>query len=165
MRLTIRDGLATAFMAAAAAVYLLWVTGAAMTGWSVRLTAAVVFALGWAACVTDQKQMALVYGASKGPRAPAAYVVLVSAIGALALVSGVLALVTGSAALLATLVAWMAGLWLIATARHTLTTGGGAFPGGRRRPREHAAACSGRAARNAGLPPARRPPGLPAQRA
>ena len=64
MRLTVRDGLATVFVAAAAAVYLLWVTGAAMTGWSVRVAAAVVFGLGWAACVTDQKQMAVVYGAA-----------------------------------------------------------------------------------------------------
>jgi hypothetical protein len=124
MRLTIRDGLATVFVAAAAAVYVSWVTGAALTGWSVRVTAAVVFALGWAACVTDQKQLAVVYGATReGPRPPAAYVVLVSAVGALALVTGVIALVTGSAALLATLAASMAGLWLIATARHSVTPG------------------------------------------
>ncbi len=47
MRLTIRDGLATVFVASAAAVYVPWVTGAALAGWSVRVTAAVVFALGW----------------------------------------------------------------------------------------------------------------------
>jgi hypothetical protein len=124
MRLTIRDGLATVFVAAAAAVYVPWVTGAALTGWSVRVTAAVVFALGWAACMTDQKQMAVVYGATReGRRPPAAYAVLVSAIGALALVAGVLALVTGSAALLATLAASMAGLWLIATVRHAVASG------------------------------------------
>jgi hypothetical protein len=52
-------------------------------------------------------------------------VVLVSAIGALALVTGVIALVAGSAAMLATLAASMAGLWVIATARHTLTSGSG----------------------------------------
>src|ERR1035441_3872429 len=40
MRLTVRDGLATVFVAAALAVYLLWVSGAAMTGWSVRVAAA-----------------------------------------------------------------------------------------------------------------------------
>jgi hypothetical protein len=124
MRLTIRDGLATLFVAAAAAVYVPWLTGAAFTGWSVRVTAAVVFALGWAACMTDQKQLAVVYRvSSEGSRPPAAYAVLVSAIGAVALVTGVIALVTGSAALLATLAASMAGLWLIATARHTLTPG------------------------------------------
>ena len=31
MRLTVRDGLATVFVAAAAAVYLLWVTGVPVT--------------------------------------------------------------------------------------------------------------------------------------
>jgi hypothetical protein len=64
MRLTIRDGVATLLVATATVVYILWVTGAAMAGWSARLTAAVVFALGFAACVTDQKQMAVVYGAT-----------------------------------------------------------------------------------------------------
>src|ERR1039458_1359894 len=122
MRLTVRDGLATVFVAAALAVYLLWVSGAAMTGWSVRVAAA-VFGLGWAACVTDQKQMAVVYGAAHGGRRPpAAYVVLVSGIGALALVTGVIALVAGSAAMLATLAASMGGLWVIATVRHTLAS-------------------------------------------
>jgi hypothetical protein len=126
MRLTIRDGLATLLVAAAAAVYVLWVTGAAMTGWPVRVAAAVVFALGFAACLSDQKQMAVVYGASReGPRPPVAYVVNASVIGALALVSGVIALVTGSAVMLAVLAASMAGLWLIATARHTLASRSG----------------------------------------
>jgi hypothetical protein len=46
----------------------------------------------------------------------------VSAIGVLALVTGIIALVAGSAAMLA---ASMAGLWVIATARHTLTSGSG----------------------------------------
>jgi hypothetical protein len=70
--------------------------------------------------------MAVVYGAARGGRRPsAAYVVLVSAIGVLALVTGVIALVAGSAAMLATLAASMAGLWVIATARHTLTSGSG----------------------------------------
>jgi hypothetical protein len=126
MRLTIRDGLATAVVAAAAAVYLLWVTGAAMTGWSVRVAAAVVFALGFAACVIDQNQMAVVYGATRdGRRPPAAYIVLASAIGALALLAGVLALVTGSTAMLTVLAASVGGLWVIATARHALTFGAG----------------------------------------
>ena len=126
MRLTCRDGLATVFVAAAAAIYIPWVTGAAMTGWSVRVTAIVVFALGFAACLTDQKQMAVVYRATgEGPRPPMAYVVLTSAIGGLALVAGVIALVTGSAAMLAALTASMAGLWVLATARHAVAAGTG----------------------------------------
>jgi hypothetical protein len=129
MRLTIRDGLATMVVAAAAAVYLLWVTEAAMTGWSVRVTAAVVFALGFAGCVIDQNQMAVVYGATRdGRRPPAAYVVLASAIGALALLTGVIALVTGSTAMLAVLVASIGALWVIATARHALTSWTGSYP-------------------------------------
>jgi len=123
MRLSIRDGLATVWVAAAAAVYLLWATGAAMTAWSARTVAILVFALGWAACVTDQKQIAGVYDAVGDSRPPAAYVVIVSAIGVLALVTGVLALVTGSTAMLATLAASMGGLWLLATARHALAPG------------------------------------------
>jgi hypothetical protein len=124
MRLSIRDGLATVWVAAAAAVYLLWATGAAMTAWSARTVAVLVFALGWAACVTDQKQIAGVYGAIReDSRPPAAYVVVVSAIGVLALVTGVLALVTGSTAMLATLAVSMGGLWLLATARHALAPG------------------------------------------
>jgi hypothetical protein len=129
MHLTVRDGLATLFVAAAEMVYVLWVTGAAMTGWSVRVTAAVVFTLGFAACLTDQKQMAVVYGATgEGHRPPPTYVVLASVVGALALVAGVIALVTGSAAMLATLAASMGGLWVIATARHELTSGSGRVP-------------------------------------
>ena len=126
MRLTIRDGLATMFVAAAAAVYVPWLTGAAMTGWSARVIAAVVFGLGFAACLTDQTQMAVVYGAThEGPRQPMAYGMLVSVLGALALVSGAIALVTGNAVMLAALAASMAGLWVIATARHMLTAGSG----------------------------------------
>ena len=80
MRLTIRDGLATLFVGVAVAIYAPWVTG-----WSVRVTAAVVFGLGWAACLADQKQMAAVYGAIReGPRPPAACIELASAVGALA---------------------------------------------------------------------------------
>jgi len=129
MRLSIRDGLATVWVAAAGTVYLLWATGSAMTAWSARTVAVLVFALGWAACVTDQKQMAMVYGAAhEEPRPPAAYVVIVSAIGVLALVTGVIALVTGSTAMLATMAASMGGLWLLATARHAVAPGNKGAP-------------------------------------
>jgi hypothetical protein len=113
-------------VAAAAAVYVPWLTGAAMTGWSARVIAAVVSGLGFAACLTDQTQMAVVYGAThECPRPPMAYGMLVSALGALALVSGAIALVTGNAVMLAALAASMAGLWVIATARHMLMAGSG----------------------------------------
>ena len=121
MRITVRDVLATVFVAAAGVLYGTWVTGAALAGLSTRMIAVMVFALGWAACVTDQKEMAVVFGADRTrPRPPAAYAVLVSAIGALALVTGIITLVTASSTLLAILAAATTALWLIATARHLL---------------------------------------------
>jgi hypothetical protein len=122
MHLTVRDGLATLFVVAAAAIYVPWLAGGWLTGWPVREVAIVVFALGFAACLTDQKQMAEVYAARRaGPQPPLGYVVLTSALGALALVAGVIALVTGSSAMLAALAVAVAGLWLMATGRHALT--------------------------------------------
>jgi hypothetical protein len=71
MRLTWRDGSATLLVAAAAAVYALWATGTAMASASTTVIAAVVFGLGWAACLTDQREMQIVYGADRQhPRPP-----------------------------------------------------------------------------------------------
>ena len=124
MRLTISDGLATVFVAAAGAVYVPWVTGAAFQSASTRVMAVAVFGLGWAACVSDQRQMAAVYRVSRdGPQPPLAYAVFVSVIGALALVTGIIAVVTASAAMLAALAASIAGLWLVTTARHVAGSG------------------------------------------
>jgi hypothetical protein len=98
MRLTIGDGLATLFVATAAVVYTVWVTGKAMTGLPTRVLAAVVFGLGWAACIAGQNEMAVVSGASRErPRPRAAYVVFASAVGALALVSGLSGLMPAGA--------------------------------------------------------------------
>jgi len=123
MRFSIRDGVATVLVAAATVVYALWATGAALGGWSARETAAVVFALGFVTCVTDQKQMAVVYGAAPGiRRPPTAYAVLASLLGAAALAAGITAMITASTAMLAALTAAMVGLWAVATARHALTS-------------------------------------------
>ena len=85
-----------------------------------------IYPANWCILSDAPRQMAAVYGATRGSRRlPAAYVVLVSGIGALALVAGVIAVVAGSAAMLATLAASVGGLWVIATARHTLASGGG----------------------------------------
>ena len=71
MRLTWRDGSATLLVAGAAAVYALWATGTPMAGASITVIAAVVFGLGWAACLTDQREMQIVYGADRQhPRLP-----------------------------------------------------------------------------------------------
>jgi hypothetical protein len=127
MRLTVSDGFSTAFVAAAAAMYVPWATGAAFQGTSARVIAAAVFALGWAACVADQRQMAVVYGVSRdGQQPPIAYAAFVSAVGALALVAGLIAIVTASAATLAVLAASIAALWLVATARHVFASGSAA---------------------------------------
>ena len=131
MRLTWRDGSATLLVAAAAAVYALWATGTAMASESTTVIAAVVFGLGWAACLTDQREMQIVYGADRQhPRPPLSYIMLTSAIGVMTLGAGIAALVTASDGALVILLAGMIALWVLATARHILAThadrGGGA---------------------------------------
>ena len=132
MRLTWRDGVATVFVAAAAVGYGLWVTGIAMPGVSARVLGACVLGLGWAACTINQREMAVVYGVdSNRRRPPMAYIVLASALGAVALVAGIWALVGASEAMLATLVTAMVALWAMSTVRHWLagrTTQGAETP-------------------------------------
>jgi hypothetical protein len=123
MHLSARDGLATLFVAAAVVIYALWATGAALSGWSAREAAGAVFALGFATCLTDQKQMAMIYGPGRWP--PGGYAVLVSVLGAAAMAAGIIALVTGSTAMVAALMAAVACLWAAATARHALARGHG----------------------------------------
>ena len=121
MHLTARDGVASLFVAAAAVLFGLWTSGAAMAGVSVRVMTVIVFALGYLGCLADQRQMALVYGAGGQARAaPLGYVVLSSALGGLALVAGIIALVTASHVMLATLCATVVALWLLATVRHAM---------------------------------------------
>jgi hypothetical protein len=122
MRLTWRDGLATPQVAAAAGLYALWATGAAMAGVSTRWMTVIAFALGMAACTTNQRELGEVYGATPGaPRPPGSYVALATALGIVMLVAGIVAFVLASETMLATLVAAMVGLWLLATGRHALT--------------------------------------------
>ena len=82
----------------------------------------IAFALGMAACTANQRELGEVYGTTpEAPRPPGSYVVLATALGIAMLVVGIVAFVLASEAMLATLVAAMIALWLIATARHTLT--------------------------------------------
>jgi len=120
MRLTWkRDGSATLFVAVAAMLYILWLTGAALTGTSIRVVGAAVFALGFAACTSNKAEMAIVFGADREHRRPPMpYVVTASILGAVALAAGVIALASANEAMLATLVVAMAVLWVIATLRH-----------------------------------------------
>ena len=92
-----------------------------MANTSTTVIAAVVFGLGWAACVTDQREMQIVYGADRQrPRPPIGYLMLTSAIGVMALGAGIAALVTASGTALIILLAAMIALWVLATARHIL---------------------------------------------
>jgi hypothetical protein len=106
MRITWQDGLATVLVAAAVALYGLWLGGTVILG------------LGITACLSARSHLADVYGAGTGPRPPLPYVVLVSALGAVALVAAIIALLGGSTAALAALVAAMVALWAAATVRH-----------------------------------------------
>jgi hypothetical protein len=124
MRLTWRDALATLFVAAAAALYGLWQTGTAAAGTSTRVLGAVVFGLGWAGCMSDQREMASVYGAGGRRRAPMAYVVVASLLGVVALAAGIITLVSASETMLAILVAATVALWVLATVRHAMTSKG-----------------------------------------
>jgi hypothetical protein len=120
-RLSAADLAATLLVAAAVVVSTLWLTDAALTGWSTRATAAVVLALGYLGCMSSRTGLAEVYGAQGRRRAPLAYVVTSSLVGALALVSGVAALVWASETMLVTLIVSLVALWVLATARHLAT--------------------------------------------
>ena len=117
MRLSWRDGLATAFVAAAGVVYALSPTSAHLPGVSgAKVVAGVVLGLGLAASVT-----AVVYGVGAGLlHAHKAYLAIASLVGLAALVAGVVALATGNESMLATLVAATVALWLLSTVRHAI---------------------------------------------
>jgi len=120
MGLTWRDARTTLLVAAAAVVYVLWLTGGALQGMSTRALGAVVFGLGWAACTSNSAQMAVVYAVGSHRRVPVAYVVIASLLGFVALAAGVITLVSANEAMLATLVAAMIALWVLSTVRHAI---------------------------------------------
>ncbi len=120
-RISGADAMATLLVAAAAIMTVLWFTDVALTGWSTRVLAAVVFGLGYLGCMTARARMTQVYGAQGQHRAPMAYAVVSSVLGAAALVSGVAALVRESQVGLVALVTAMVVLWALATARHLTT--------------------------------------------
>ena len=90
MRLGWRDGSASLFVIAAGVLYALWQSGTALQGMSTRALGAVVFALGYAACMSDRAEMAVVYGVGGRRRAPMAYIVVASVLGFGALVASVI---------------------------------------------------------------------------
>lgn len=119
MRLTRKDAAATVFVGTAAVLYGLWLTDTAVTGWSPRVLGAVVFGLGYAACLTTQTQMRAIYGPADR-RPPMTYVVSASIIGGVALVAGIIAMAAGSKPMIAVLVSAMVVLWVASTVRHAI---------------------------------------------
>jgi hypothetical protein len=119
MRLTRRDAAASAFVGTAVVLYALWAAGVAMATSSTTAIGAVVFGLGLASCVTNQREMAVVYGVDETRSRPTTtYAVAASILGAVALISGIATIFTGSEPLLLVLLGTLVALWLIATARH-----------------------------------------------
>jgi hypothetical protein len=125
MRLVRKDGVATVFVAVATVLSVLNATGAALTGMSPRVLGAVILALGWAACTSNQSEIAAIFGPNSGRRPPIPYIVTASAIGAAALVAGIIALVTASETALLTLVAATVTLWAMSVARHAIASRAG----------------------------------------
>jgi hypothetical protein len=118
MSLSWKDGLATVFVGAAVVLYMLSQDGTTIAGLSgPRALTVAIFGLGVGGCYTAKSHMEAVYGGG-GPRPPLLYVVVASAMGAVALVAGIVALAGGGDAALATLTAAMIALWAVATIRH-----------------------------------------------
>ena len=112
--------MATALVGAAAALYLLWVSGTTVAGLTgIRALTLAVFALGVGGCYAARSEMAAVYGAGGGPRPPLLYVVLATILGGVTLVAGIVAFAGGGDAALATLTGAMVALWALATIRRT----------------------------------------------
>ena len=124
MRLSWKDGLATVLVAVALVFFAGWSAGATVAGISGRGLVLAVFLLGIAGCYTAQSHFETVYGVNGRIRPPMAYVVLVSAVGALATVAGIIALVAGGSLAVTTLVLAMI-VWILATIRHQLRPAAG----------------------------------------
>jgi hypothetical protein len=117
MRLTWKDAVSTAFMAAIVVIYVAFLNST--TAWlisSARGTAAAVLALG----IVGGCGMSVAAEQYQGQLARA-YTSFASALGTTALIAGVIALITASTVALAVLVGATLALWLAATARHAFT--------------------------------------------
>ena len=114
MRLPKQDLIATALVAAAGVLYVLWLTGFAPAGMSsTRTTGLVILGLGFAASAS-----AVVPYFDQLIRGNRAYLAVTSLIGLVALIAGVQVLVAESGAGLGVLMGAMSVLWLMATIRH-----------------------------------------------
>ena len=118
MRLTWKDGLATVFVGLAVVLFVVWSAGAAVSGISGRGLVVAILLLGIAGCYTARSQFETFYGVNGTTRAPLAYVVLVSVVGALATVAGIVAVIGGGTVAVTTLLLAMVVMWILATVRH-----------------------------------------------
>lgn len=116
MRIPRRDIIATALVAAAGVLYLLWAVDATLPGISgTRATGLIVLGLGFAASAS-----AVVPGFDELIRGNRIYLAVTSVIGLVAFAAGLQMLLTASDVGLAVLMGAMAVLWLIATVHHAL---------------------------------------------
>ena len=116
MRLPARDIVATALVAVAVALYLLWLFDASLPGMNdVRVTGLVVLALGFAASAS-----AVVPGFEQLMHGNMAYLVVTAMLGLVAFGGGLAMVLWASNAGLTVLVGTMAVLWAISTIHHLL---------------------------------------------
>jgi hypothetical protein len=94
-------------------LFAVWSAGAAVTGISGRGLIVAIFLFGIGGCYTAQTHLETVYGVNGTTRPPLAYVVLVSAAGALATTAGIVAVIVGGTVAVTTLLLAMVsgGSW------------------------------------------------------
>ena len=116
MNLQKRDLVATGLVAAAGVIYLLWLLDSVPTAMSgVRVTGAIILALGFAASAT-----AVVPTFGQLLHGNKVYLAVTSLLGLAALIAGVVMLVESSQTALAVVMVAMIAMWLIATIHHSL---------------------------------------------
>ena len=114
MHLSKQDLVATVLVGVAGILYLMWATEYAAPGMnSVRVTGAVILALGFAASA-----VAVVPGFGRLLHGSKAYLAITAGIGLVASCAAVVMLFAASGGALAIVMAAMAVLWLIATVHH-----------------------------------------------
>jgi len=120
MRLTWKDGLATALVALAVLVFAAWSADGTIAGISGRGLVVAMFVLGVAGCYTAQSHFEKIYSRNGVPHTQISYVVLISAVGAVATVAGIVAMIGDGGLAVSILLVAMIVLWILSTLRHQL---------------------------------------------
>jgi hypothetical protein len=124
MRLPKKDIIATALVAVAVALYLLWLLDATLPGMNdTRVTGLAVLALGFAASAS-----AVVPGFEQLMHGNKAYLSVTTLLGLVAFAGGLTMVLWASSAGLGVMVGAMAVLWAISTTHHLLLTNGQSEP-------------------------------------